>query len=179
MSMQPKLLEGLRVPLFDRLVDSAPEVSQELTPLRLYGRDAVFASIARDLHRLLNTRRSTPGLLRLTDATVLDFGIPDFAHLSTSGDLDSRALAEMVRQAVQIFEPRLADITVTFTPNIQDPRQFLGTIACKVRLGTHPEPVTFPLVLQNREQSVEVLLPAPKPATVPNPTSSRPGSPRG
>ncbi len=37
MMMHPKNIHGLRVPLFDRLVDSDPEVQKELTALRVEG----------------------------------------------------------------------------------------------------------------------------------------------
>src|SRR3982074_3685706 len=78
MMIHPKNIHGLRVPLFDRLVDGAPEVQKEPTSLRVQGCEALFASIARDLQRLLNTRRASDAPLDPAKATVLDYGIPHF-----------------------------------------------------------------------------------------------------
>jgi type VI secretion system lysozyme-like protein len=155
--IQPKPIQGLRVPLFDRLVDRDPEVRKELAPLRLDGRDAVFASIARDLHRLLNTRRAESAPLRPAAATVLDYGIPSFTHLSPANDTDIRTLGDTIRQAIQIFEPRVQDVVVTFTRTPGNARELHGSISCKVRLGSCLEPVTFPIILHSAEGEVQVL----------------------
>jgi type VI secretion system lysozyme-related protein len=157
LSHQPKSIQGLRAPLFDRLIDKAPEVQKEATPLRLYNRDAVIASVGRDLQRLLNTRRATPGLLRPSDATVLDYGIPSFTHLSSASNVDHRILADIIRQAIQIFEPRVQDIVVRFDRVPGSTRELSGSVSCALRLGTHLEPLTFPIVLGETEGEVRVL----------------------
>ncbi len=170
MSHQPKSIQGLRAPLFDRLTDQAPEVQKEATPLRLYDREAVIASVERDLQRLLNTRRATPGLLRPSEATVLDYGIPSFTHLSSASDVDHRILADLIRQAIQIFEPRVQDITVRFDRVPGSARELFGSISCALRLGTHLEPLTFPIVLGQTEGEIRVLAaesPAPERKTEP------------
>jgi type VI secretion system protein ImpF len=159
MMIHPKNIHGLRVPLFDRLVDGAPEVQKELTSLRVQGCEALFASIARDLQRLLNTRRASDAPLDPAKATVLDYGIPHFSHLSASSVTDRRTLAEILRVAISVFEPRLQDISVQLEGTGDSPHQLLGRIFCTVRLGTLLEPVTFPLLLHDRESLVEVMPP--------------------
>lgn len=159
MMMHPKNIHGLRVPLFDRLVDSAPEVQKELTSLRVHGREALFASIARDLQRLLNTRRASIAPLDPTKATVLDYGIPHFSHLSASSVTDRRTLAEILRVAINVFEPRLQNISIQLEVTDDSPHHLLGRISCTARLGTLLEPVTFPLLLHDSEGLVEVMPP--------------------
>jgi type VI secretion system lysozyme-like protein len=161
LSIQPKPVLGLRVPLFDRLVDSAPEVRKEHTPLRIYGREALFASIARDLGRLLNTRSNLPSMT--PQPTVLDYGIPDFSHIAASDELSQRGLAETIRQAIQNFEPRLEEVVVTFARDPSSTLQLLAFIAGKVRLGTHIEPITFSVLRHTTRGEVEVIAPETPP----------------
>jgi type VI secretion system protein ImpF len=157
MSHQPHRILGLRVPLFDLLVDSAPDQSKEISPIRTYGQDAVYASIARDLQRLLNTRRASTGPLNPSTATVLDYGIPSFSHLSAFSATDRRTLAEILRAAISFFEPRLQNVTVSVEPDPSSPSSLIGLISCKVKLGSYLEPVTFPVVLNCREGDVKIL----------------------
>jgi type VI secretion system protein ImpF len=159
MMMHPKNIHGLRVPLFDRLVDSAPEVQKEPTSLRVQGREAFFASIARDLQRLLNTRRASNVPLDPAKATVLDYGIPHFSHFSASSVTDRRSLAEILRVAINVFEPRLQNISIQLEAAGDSPHQLLGRISCTARLGNLLEPVTFPLLLHDGEGLVEVIPP--------------------
>ena len=73
------------MPLFDRLVDTAPDSpANSPTPVRMQQRTALFASMARDIGRLLNTRRGSGATLYPLTATVLDYGVPSFSHLSAA-----------------------------------------------------------------------------------------------
>lgn len=162
--MHPKTIHGLRVPLFDRLVNSAPEVQKELTPLRVHGRDALSASIARDLQRLLNARRASYVPLDPNSATVLDYGIPDFSQFSASSVTDRLHLTETLRVAISAFEPRLQEISIHLESSDSSPNQILGSISCKARLGKLLEPMTFPILLHSSEHVVEILAPENYPA---------------
>ena len=159
MSYQPQPIEGLRVPLFDRLVDSAPADRKELAPVRIHNRTALYISMARDIGRLLNTRRSSGMTLNPATATVLDYGIPSFAHLSAASATDRRLLTETIRAAIAFFEPRAQDVVVELAPDPLHPASLAGQIHCKARLYLFLEPVTFPLVLRQREGIAEVLVP--------------------
>jgi type VI secretion system protein ImpF len=141
MSPQPQKIEGLRVPLFDRFIDSAPELRKEHTPLRVYGRAEISTSIARDLDRLLNTRRALPPAS--SALTVIDYGIPDFNHVSAADELECKRLAETIRLAIETFESRLEEPLVTIDPDPTDTRSLLVSITGRVRLGRHAEPVAF------------------------------------
>jgi type VI secretion system lysozyme-like protein len=159
MSYQPRRIVGLRAPLFDRLVDSAPEQPMEVSSPRIDGRDALRLSIARDLHRLLNTRRTSTALLDASTASVLDYGVPDFSHLSAASVTDRRTVAEMLRGAIACFEPRLQDVSVVVESDSRSQSVLVGIIACKARLGSFIEPVTFPVVLNCGDGNVAILEP--------------------
>ncbi|MEO8735812.1 MAG: type VI secretion system baseplate subunit TssE [Edaphobacter sp.] len=174
--MHPKTIHGLRVPLFDRLVNSAPEVHKELTPLRVQGREALFSSIARDLQRLLNTRRASDAPLDVANATVLDYGIPDFSQFSASSVTDRRYLAETLRVAISAFEPRLQEIFIHIESSDSSPHQIVGSISCKAALGNLLEPMTFPILLHGSEHTIEVIAPQDQPAagSLSGPAASEP-----
>lgn len=157
LSIQPKPVLGLRVPLFDRLVDSTPEVQNEHNPLRIYSKAALFDSIARDLSRLLNTRSNRPA--NTVHLTVLDYGIPDFSYISADDELAQRPFAETIRQAIQHFEPRLEEVTIAFVRDPRNSLQLLASISGKVRLGNHTEPITFSVLRQDSHGEVEVIAP--------------------
>ena len=159
MSFQPQPIEGLRVPLFDRLVDSAPADRKELSPVRLHNRTALYVSMARDISRLLNTRRSSGMTLNPATATVLDYGIPSFSHLSAASVTDRRLLTETIRAAIAFFEPRAQDVVVELAPDPLHPASLTGHVHCKAKLHRFLEPVTFPLILRQREGTAEVLVP--------------------
>ena len=161
MSSQPHKIDGLRVPLFDRFLDSAPELRKEHAPLRVYGRAEVSISIARDLNRLLNTRRAVPPASPAL--TVLDYGIPDFSHVSAADEPECRNLAEIIRLAIEAFEPRLQEPLVTLQPDPGDARSLLAWISGKVRLGQHAEPITFSVLRRTRDGKMEVLTVEPVP----------------
>lgn len=101
------LSRGSAVPLFDRLA-----VGGET---QLVGAGALRESVARDLGRLLNTRsRLTVAAFSSSDGTVVDYGVPDFSERSLRSGADRDAIAAAVRRAIELFEPRLANVTVRF-----------------------------------------------------------------
>jgi len=156
-SYQPTNIIGLRVPLFDRLVDSAPDQPKEVSPLRVYTKPSLYASMARDIGRLLNTRRGSKRAFSLSTASVMEYGLPSFSHLSPASATDRRMMAESVRETITFFEPRALNVSVQLEPNPDQPSSVLGYIHCEVRLGSLTEPVTFPLVVENRTGVIEVL----------------------
>jgi type VI secretion system protein ImpF len=103
----PALSRGSAVPLFDRLAAGGET--------QLVGANALRESVARDLGRLLNTRsRLTVAAFSASDGTVIDYGVPDFSERSLRSGADRDAIAAVVRRAIELFEPRLANVTVTF-----------------------------------------------------------------
>lgn len=69
--------------------------------------DAV-ATIIESVGRLLNTRSSCPASQSLSTPrqTVLDYGLPDFIHLSPQSRTDAEFLSKIVANAIRWHEPR-------------------------------------------------------------------------
>jgi|HubBroStandDraft_4_1064222.scaffolds.fasta_scaffold18213_2 type VI secretion system protein ImpF len=100
--------------ILDRLVP--PEESNREIGRRRSDADQFAASIARDLHVLLNTRREenlVPAEFEETATSIVNFGIPDFTKC---GGLRSTAeqtrLCKWMEEAIRNFEPRLHNVSV-------------------------------------------------------------------
>jgi type VI secretion system protein ImpF len=147
----------VRTPLFDRLVDHDPRLGREERPLRTLDRGGLYESVRRELERLLNTRCPFPAhRLGGRERSVIDYGIPDFAGLSARSFADRERLAEVLRQAVAAFEPRLSEVRVRLEPVPGDDLALAGRIEALLRVGALPEPVSFVTVLQLKDGAVGV-----------------------
>lgn len=145
---EPRPLAGARVPLFDRLVDEDPAAAGEPAPLRVLDREALLASVEKELSRLLNTRSPHPErLLGNEPACVLDYGVPDFSALGPASGLDRDGYAALLCRIIPRFEPRLREVKIHFLPVAGDPLRLRGVISGRLQLGMVREPVSFPLLL--------------------------------
>ncbi|HMC44761.1 MAG TPA: type VI secretion system baseplate subunit TssE [Caballeronia sp.] len=126
------------MPLFDRLAASGET--------QFPGRNVLRHSVARDLGRLLNTRsRLTFEAFGATDGSVIDYGVPDFSERSMRSGGDRDAIAAAIRHAIQLFEPRLTNVTVSFAfPSDRAPDAIL-LIGGQIREGTGVDHVAFEL----------------------------------
>lgn len=106
----PDIIQGIPLALFDRLANVLPG---EGAGVLLDSMDGMQASIRRDLMRLLNTRSSL-ALERYLEQelTVVDFGIPEVAVMSTRSGEDCNQLEKVLEKAIQTFEPRLMNLSV-------------------------------------------------------------------
>ncbi|MFM0223687.1 type VI secretion system baseplate subunit TssE [Paraburkholderia dipogonis] len=132
------IANGFPLPLFERLVEDADAWLQ--------GEHALRQSVARELSRLLNARSSlTMETFAKSDGTVLDYGLPDFSDLSLRSQRDRDAIVAAVRQAIALFEPRLADVEVDFSFPSGDERHAVLTVDGKMRVNQSVEHVFFEL----------------------------------
>ena len=106
------LFPGGPIPLFDKLDQRAAPTGHEAG--QGLSADGVEASVEHELHRLLNSR-SRINLSEFTEKnlTVCDYGIPDYTALSVRSDTDRVQIATAIAYAIQHFEPRLINTTVT------------------------------------------------------------------
>lgn len=145
--------EGGRALLFDRLTDLSPEKSVEEKPLRTLSVDALRESIRREVHRILNTRCTTPPeVLERRDWTVLDYGLPDYSGWYTRSTEDQARLEVAMTRAIRAFEPRLVQPSVELLPVIEGERTLFFQIHGAVQIGTQLEPVSFPLALASSSE---------------------------
>jgi type VI secretion system lysozyme-like protein len=88
-------------------------------PFRLQNVQEFTASLCRDLENLLNARSSTsdvPPWAKQSRTSILNYGLPDRAY-----DSDAAGVANMVRDTITTFEPRLCDVRVETTSTDTEP----------------------------------------------------------
>lgn len=159
---EPKPIRGAKALLFERLVDENPAVQREAQPFRIYDVAGVRASVQRELARLLNTRCPLPGgVVDERDRTVIDYGIPDFAHMAAASGTDVQQLARTLERAITAYEPRLREVHVSLEPARSNNAAVIGSISAMLVVGSVTEPVSFPLEASVRRG--EVILGHPEP----------------
>jgi type VI secretion system protein ImpF len=147
----------VRMPLFDRLVDRDRFLHRELRPMRTLDRRGVKESVRRELEQLFNTRCPIPahrlaGRLR----SVIDYGIPDFSTFSARNQDDWPRLAAILRNAIEVYEPRLAQVQVEVKPLKGEDFILVAHIEAVLITENVPEPVSFTTTLQTKEGKAEV-----------------------
>ena len=147
---EPRRTQGARAPLFDRLVDLDPRSATEAVPLRVLDRDGLLASGRREVGRLLNTRCTlTLEELDGRARTVLEYGLPDFSHLHTRDPRAQEALAELIRETVAAYEPRLRQVRIAVEPLRNSQRELLVRVDALLVIGDVTEAVSFPVPIKD------------------------------
>jgi type VI secretion system protein ImpF len=154
----PKPVEGGRALLFERLTDEDPLAREgEARPFRVHEIGELKESVRRELAHLLTTRCSVSSrTLGSRERSVLDYGIPDFSSLSALSGDDQNRLAATIEQTVAAFEPRLKDVRVRVQSVRADDRALVFSIEAMLVVGTHAEPVSFPLLVRTKTGEAEV-----------------------
>ena len=139
-----ELVYSTAVPLFDKLADQEAKTGSGC----LLTYDAVQGSIGRELHRLFNTRSS----LGLGDyvhgsATVLEYGVPDSSALSAQDALGMERLQSALLLAVERYEPRLANISVSVVATLHRHDFAQVHIRAQVRVGVELQRIDFEMRL--------------------------------
>lgn len=129
--------------LVERPVDDEPHARDWAASVR-----QLKALVRRDLEWLLNTRR--PPLAAMGGAppevrrSLWAYGLPDLTSLSADAPEDRAELLRAVQEAVDRFEPRLADVTVEILAGrASHDRDVRLRIAGLLRLDPSPERVVF------------------------------------
>ena len=141
----PPVVAATGAPLFDRLT-----LREEGTvDGSLLDAGGLRLSLRREVERLFNTRCSrTIDEYLEGELSVIDFGLPDFSHLSVQSESDRSRLALVIHKALSAFEPRLSSVQVEV-----EPRERNGTrasIQAAVKLGREMRRVDFELASKNQ-----------------------------
>ena len=146
-------------PLLDRLIDRSPLVpSESLRPSMSI--EQLKDAVARDVESLLNSRRGpadpTAAGNSQAFATVLGFGLDDFAFLSMSSKVDREFICRSIERAIKHHEPRLRNARVAIEKRDTDTQKLRFSI--QALLIAHPlqEPVSFDAVLQTTTRNYAV-----------------------
>jgi len=107
-------------------------------------------AIARDLEDLLNTRSALPGHLQRSwpecAASVLNYGLVDFAAMCTGSSEDRARICASLRTAVERHEPRLRNVQVRLETRTGSVNRVDFSISAMLHAGR--EPVSFSAMLQ-------------------------------
>lgn len=143
--------DRVRLSVLDRLVDAHPRHDTESPPRRTASVEELRQLIQRDLEWLLGTRwkaqdRGTGPHGR----TVVEYGLEDFAPFSPSDQRATRRMARAIREAIEAYEPRLQDVTVTVDAAPHTPGAAKATVRALLVVGDVREPVAFPFEVPTR-----------------------------
>ncbi len=100
-------------------------------------RALLLRGVIEDVANLLNARPANPrGVLGGDCASILDYGIPDLSHYKPSSSRDQAAVCDLVRRALEAFEPRLMNLSVVPVGVAEDEyTTFRLQIKGRIRLG--------------------------------------------
>lgn len=149
----PRVTAGVRVPLFDRLVETtAPgDPADGRHDRRMLDRAGLKASIGRELTRLLNTRtlRAAETLDQRPRSTI-DYGLPDLSRFWPACNDSEQELARLIERSIMAFEPRLRAPQVVISRIPGRGRALQATVTGSIALDAMIEPVTFPILVDER-----------------------------
>jgi type VI secretion system lysozyme-like protein len=159
---------GARALLFERLVDEEPNRKEE-QPFRVLSKKKLRESVRRELGQLLNTRCPVPlPLIGEVERTVINYGIPDFTALSPHSSVDRQLIAAIIGQTIAAYEPRLCHVSVSVDHFDEHEHALHITVDADlvtdivIEMHSYPEssssaePVSFPIVLNNKSGILEV-----------------------
>ena len=138
----------VRPSVLDRLLDDDPKSRHAEPALTRSQSVRLFkAALRRDLEWLLNARRiitPVPEDCEELTRSVFLFGLPDITSMSKDSRESFERLARLIQSAIELFEPRLTDITVELREGesklLRDVHFVIDGI---LKLDPMPERVTF------------------------------------
>jgi type VI secretion system protein ImpF len=146
------LTERLQPSILDRLTDDQPDKTSENPSDRVIDIRKLREIIQRDLAWLLNTgnldteldSEKYPNVVR----SVVNYGVPD-----STGDYANKqravAVRDSIRRAVELFEPRLIDGTLTVISRTEDEKRE-SVIVFDIVADMWAEPVPTELYLRSQ-----------------------------
>ena len=105
----------VRPSVLDRLIDEDPASNVEPMMTRSQSVRHFKTALRRDLEWLLNARRTitpVPDECEELSRSVFTFGLPDITSMSKDSRESFERLARMIQSAIDVFEPRLGDVSV-------------------------------------------------------------------
>jgi type VI secretion system protein ImpF len=131
--------------LLDRLM------GQQARPGRV-GVEQLKDNVARDLEALLNARAGMPpasfDAYPLARASILNYGLTDFAAYCLSSSEDRAAICACLEDAIARHEPRLKNVSAALEAEQGGVNRLSFVINATLHAGPDAEPVNFSAVLQ-------------------------------
>ena len=146
--------------VLDRLLDDEPQHHAEQPRSAGQTVRQLKLAVRRDLENLLNTRRRCtnppPGLTGLV-TSLTGYGIPDCTGMNMSLPTERERMRLAIERVIVRFEPRLKNVVVTATENVDE---FDRTLRLRITGVLHTAPTPLPVVfdseLEPSSASVEV-----------------------
>lgn len=150
----------IRPSILDRLVDSAPENTQDQDKSRVqYLRD-LRNSVKRDLENLMNTRfrmQTPPEQFIQLDKSLLNYGLPDLATVNIADIEKKRQFIKHLEHTLATYEPRFKTIRVVHIENKENnDRTLRFRIDATLYADPAPEVIIFDSVLDPVFRTVKV-----------------------
>lgn len=142
--------------VLDRLIDDAPNESQEPVTGRFQSIREMERVVARDLEALLNSRREAleelPSEFAEVNRSLLTYGLPDLSSFSLLSENDRNRVRRVIEQTIAAAEPRLGRVNVKLEPPRDHDRGLRFRIDAQLQIDPAPEPVSFDGQLQLQTQ---------------------------
>jgi type VI secretion system protein ImpF len=132
--------------LLDRLIDEAPERTQDEAISPSAALERLRRSVRRDIETLLNARRrwrSWPAELTELSTSPLNYGIPDCTGGRFHGINEREQLRREIEETIRRFEPRFRSVRVSLT-GADDPLD--ATLRLRIEALLHAEPAPEPIM---------------------------------
>ena len=146
--------------VLDRLIDEEPDKRREPPKSRSQVLRELRQSVRRDLEQLLNTRHRCvewPPNLDQLDASLVNYGIPDFTGASMSSPADREQFRRVVEWVIRKFEPRFKSVKVDFRDEGDTGARSLALrIDAVLYAEPAPEPVVFDSSLETNTANFQV-----------------------
>ncbi|WP_332879468.1 type VI secretion system baseplate subunit TssE [Massilia sp. S19_KUP03_FR1] len=153
-------MQGFSPGLFDRLADDDAQTHVLRRPTHAAEAEACRQSITRDLMALLNTRSSVAALTlppgEALAASVLNYGLIDFAGMCMTSDTDQQKICHAVCQAIQHHEPRLHKVQVTLSPKKGAINRVEFMITAELKNGVAAQAMSFNAVFRPSLQQYSI-----------------------
>lgn len=146
--------------ILDRLIDLDPGAESEPIKSQSQVIHELKASLRRDLENLLNTRWacvSWPPNYEELDLSLINYGIPDFTGVNMGGPENQARLIQIVKRAIEKFEPRFIKFTVELKTNVDNIDRILSfRVDGLLQARPFPEQVVFDTALDIHSSEFEV-----------------------
>ena len=146
--------------IIDRLIDLEPMKASESAKSQGQIVYEMKISLRRDLENLLNTRWSCiswPPDYEELDLSLVNYGIPDFTGVSMGSPENQKRLIQIVKRAIESFEPRLIKFSIQINNETDNVNRTLGfRVDGLLQSDPYPEQVVFDTSLDVHSSEFEV-----------------------
>ncbi|HEX4683844.1 MAG TPA: type VI secretion system baseplate subunit TssE [Gemmatimonadaceae bacterium] len=155
-----ELERSVQPSLIDRLTDDEPRVVADAPITREESARRFRQSVQRDVEWLLNTRRTmypAPDWALEVRRSVYDYGLPDATGLPVGTPAGSARLLAALRDTLERFEPRLAQLDVRLVDADRGRApQLRFVVEATLLMDPSPVRVVFDTVLEIARDQYEV-----------------------